>query len=100
MPKEDIPRLDTHRVCQTCLTAYKIGTVHLCSSKEISQVDAMELRAALGIMLLTWGNASEKLTAFLKYNNKETAEAYAKVMPLLFDAAILARAIYEKSKPV
>lgn len=55
-----------------------------------------ELLAALGTMLATWDEATATMVAFLKNQNKETAEAYAKCFPKMFDAATLARATHAR----
>ena len=58
--------------------------------------DVYELRAALGTMLSTWDEATKRMVAFMKDSNKETAAAYSEMMPRMFEAAALARAVYQK----
>lgn len=53
----------------------------------------IELEAATRTVLAAWDDASGKLAAFIKDNNKQTAEEYATVFPRLFDTAILMRTV-------
>ena len=68
---------------------------------ELAEVDAenTELRAALGVMLSTWGTATEKLVDYMKdMDNKEKAQAYMDTVPAMFDAAVAARVIYTRPR--
>lgn len=66
------------------------------SDNEKLTIAERELLAALGTMLATWDEATEKMVAFMKYQNKDTAEAYSKCIPKMFDAACLARATHAR----
>ena len=66
------------------------------SDNEKLTIAERELLAALGTMLATWDEATEKMVAFMKDPNKNTAEAYSKCCPKMFDAACLARATHDR----
>lgn len=60
------------------------------------EIAQRELLAALGFMLTTWDTANLKMVAFMREQNKETAEAYCECFPKLFDAACLGKATYQR----
>ena len=78
-----------------------------CSLKELSvdpeisklKAEVTELRAALGVMLSTWGTSTEKLVDYMKdMDSKEKAKIYMDTVPAMFDAAVAARVIYTRTQ--
>ena len=66
------------------------------SDNEKLTIAERELLAALGTMLSTWDEATKSMVAFMKDQNRDTAEAYSRCLPKMFDAACLARATHAR----